>query len=99
MKEYSFNGKVWIYPGMSQSWFFVAVPLDISNALRMYQNKSFGTLPVIVCIGSTTWKTSLFYSRQGKGYILPLKKEIRKKEGIQDGDALSVVLKFNNKTR
>lgn len=94
MKTYSFKSKVWIYPGASQSWYFASVPVHISLDLRSLQNTSFGMLPISACIGSTTWKTSLFYSRQGKGYILPLKKDIRKKEGIQDGDTVLVTCKI-----
>jgi hypothetical protein len=93
MKTYSFKSKVWIYPGTSQSWYFASVPIDISLTLRSFQNKSFGILPIVACVGSTTWKTSLFYSRQGKGYVLPLKKDIRRKEGIQDGDTVSITCK------
>lgn len=90
MKKFSFDSTVWIYPGASQSWYFVSVPIDISKKLRDVQNKSFGMLPIHAYIGSTSWDTSLFYSTQGKGYLLPIKKGVRKKEGIQDGDMVTV---------
>ncbi len=90
MKKIKFKSKVWIYPSTAASWYFVAVPELESKKLRVHQSKSFGILPVTVQVGKTKWDTSLFYSTQGKGYILPLKKLIRKKEGIQDGDTVEV---------
>ena len=46
------------------------------------------TLPVIVTIGKTSWKTSIFPDKKSATYLLPLKAEIRKKENIKDKDVV-----------
>ena len=72
-------------------WHFVSVPKKQSEGIK----KSFGTpkrgwgsIPVIVTIGKTTWKTSIFPDKQSNGYLLPLKSEVRKKEQIFSGDTI-----------
>jgi len=50
----------------------------------------WGAVPVRVRIGSTDWETSLL-PRSG-GYALPLRKDVRLKERIDDGDTVSVGL-------
>ncbi len=70
-------------------WHFVSVPKKQSDEIK----KSFGTpsrgwgsIPVTVITGKTSWKTSIFPDRQSGGYLLPLKAEIRKKEKIFSED-------------
>ncbi|CAB4654782.1 unannotated protein [freshwater metagenome] len=41
-------------------------------------------------IGESNWATSLFRESKSGSYILPLKKEIRSKEKITEGDLVSV---------
>ena len=76
-------------------WHFVSVPKKQSEGIK----KSFGTpkrgwgsIPVIVTIGKTTWKTSIFPDKQSNGYLLPLKSEVRKKEQIFSEDSVSFSL-------
>jgi hypothetical protein len=44
--------------------------------------RGWGSLPVTVTIGSTSWKTSIFPDSKLGVYLLPVKSEIRKKENI-----------------
>lgn len=78
-------------------WHFVFVPKKQSTEIK----KSFGTpkrgwgsIPVVVTIGKTTWKTSIFPDKQSGGYLLPLKTEVRKKEDIFANDSISSVIKI-----
>ncbi len=43
--------------------------------------RGWGSLPVIVAMGKTTWKTSIFPDKKAGAYLLPLKAEVRKKRG------------------
>ena len=52
--------------------------------------RGFGSLRVHVTIGESNWATSLFRESKSGSYILPLKKEIRSKEKITEGDLVSV---------
>lgn len=48
----------------------------------------WGAIPVAARIGDTQWETSLL-PRDG-GYVLPLKTAVRSREGLADGDAVTV---------
>ena len=50
----------------------------------------WGMVPVEVEIGATTWTTSL-WPKDG-GYVVPLKDLVRKAEGIEVADTITVRL-------
>lgn len=41
-----------------------------------------------VTIGSSRWRTSIFPDAGRGVYVLPLKRSVREREGISDGDAV-----------
>ena len=90
-KSYRFTSKVWQYPGMS-GWYFVGLPKKESKEIKEGHNRvaGFGSVPVSVTIGKTKWKTSIFPDKRSETYLLPLKAEVRKKEGIFSDDTISV---------
>lgn len=98
MKMYIFKvrSKVWIYPGMT-GWHFVYVDKKISERIRVTQagmrRRGWGSVPVAVTLRKSTWKTSIFPEKDGT-YLLPLKKEIRKNEGVYDGDTVAFSLQI-----
>lgn len=83
------KAKVWLYPGLA-AWYFVTLPEKESGDIkRAFEGMTagFGSLPVNVTVGQTTWKTSIFPDRKG-AYMLPLKADVRKKEKIQTGSTI-----------
>jgi hypothetical protein len=50
-------------------------------------------IPVTCRVGATTWKTSL-WPKDG-GYLVPLKTDVRRKEGIELGDVVSICLELS----
>ena len=54
----------------------------------------FGSVPVIVMIGKTRWKTSIFPDKRSGTYLLPIKAEVRKKENIMSEDIVSVTVQI-----
>src|SRR5262245_6453949 len=89
-KAYKIKAKVWIYPSMG-GWHFVQVGKKESAQIKArysIEARGFGSLPVTVTIGSTTWKTSIFPSKEGP-YLLALKADVRKKEHIKEGDIIT----------
>lgn len=48
--------------------------------------KGWGSIPVTVTLGKSTWKTSIFPDKKAGTYLLPLKAAVRKKEGVGAGD-------------
>jgi hypothetical protein len=95
MKIYTIKEKVWIYPGATAAWHFVYVPKKESASLAtLYKNvrRGFGSLKVQVTVGKTTWETSIFKDNRSQAYLLPLKKQIRDKEDIHQGDTIQYKL-------
>lgn len=48
----------------------------------------WGMVPVRLTLGATTWTTSL-WPKDG-GYLVPLKAEVRRREGVALGDLVTV---------
>ena len=48
-------------------------------------------MKVEAVINGVTWRTSVFPQKSG-GYILPVKKEVRRRAGIAAGDDVTVTL-------
>lgn len=87
-----FSGEVWFWRGPSP-YHFVTVPEDQSAELQETSalvTYGWGMIPVEVRIGSTRWTTSLF-PKDG-GYVVPLKDLVRKAEGIDVGDTVTLHL-------
>lgn len=55
-------------------------------------SRGWGSFPVTVTIGKTSWKTSIFPDKKSGTYLLPVKADVRKKEKIEDGDTVHLTL-------
>jgi hypothetical protein len=74
-------------------WFFLAVGGLAADDIRARRRKGgFGSVRVRAQLGSSTWETSVFPEPGTTTYLLPLKAEIRRREGLQDGDVATVRL-------
>ena len=84
---YALRGKLVPYDAIGGSWRFITLPKRQSAELRGLSEGSpgFGSLPCAVTVGSTTWRTSVFWSKAAGAYLLPVKASVRKAEGIADG--------------
>ena len=94
--SYTFNADLWIWRVRElDSWNFVTVPVEVSDELRERSGprRGFGSLPVEVTIGNSTWKTSIFPDKKSGCYLLPVKAIIRKAESISAGENIKVTLK------
>lgn len=93
-KKYTFSAAIFLYPG-DAAWRFIPVPQDASYAIKEAQQglprKGWGSVPVSVTIGDSTWNTSIFPTKEG-GYLLPVKASIRTAERVHEGDTVRVVL-------
>lgn len=94
--QFKMRARVWLYPGMA-SWHFVTLPKKQSEVIKETfgeMSRGWGSLPVVVTIGKTSWKTSIFPDKKVGAYLLPLKADVRKKEAIEDGDRISLLLEI-----
>lgn len=82
---------------MKGAWFFITLPKnyydDIKELTGSLTIKGFGSVRVEARIGASTWNTSIFPSRE-KVYCLPVKKQIRNAEDLENGSMVSVELKI-----
>src|SRR5512136_1649628 len=81
-----FRGKIWTWRGPAP-WYFVTVPAGLSRELNDISGLvtyGWGMIPVVVRIGRTEWKTSL-WPKDGR-YIVPIKASVRDAEQLEEGD-------------
>ncbi len=85
---YEFTEPIWEHSG-TQSWFFITLPHDVTDEideLTEGRQRGFGSVRVQVTVGATTWATSIFPDTKAGSFVLPVKKAVRKAEGLTDGD-------------
>ncbi len=93
---YHCKSKVTVYPGMS-AWRFLGLPIKTAKEIKEKFGKKargWGSLPVSVTIGQSTWGTSIFPDTKSGTYVLPLKAQIRKKEDIADSDTVAFTIRL-----
>lgn len=91
MKSFIVKAKVWRYPGAG-GWHFVYVGKKESEQIKKQKNlvrKGFGFVPIKATLGKSSWNTTLFPTKEGP-YLLSVKASVRKKEGIFDGDLVTI---------
>jgi len=90
--ELKVTGEVIYWRGPAP-WHYVAVPERASaeiSAIAAAVTYGWGVIPVTVHLGDTSWETSLF-PKDGI-YLVPLKAAVRKAEGVDLGDVVSLAL-------
>ncbi len=90
---YTFEGELYAWRTDRVSWTFVDLPEDLSDEVedaRTAAPSGFGAVRVEVVVGGTTWRTSLFPSKDRGTFVLPVKKAVMKAEGVEHGDRISV---------
>jgi len=93
--ELEFSGEVWHWRGPAPHH-FVTVPEDESLAIEATSGMTsygWGCIPVSVRLGATEFTTSLF-PKDG-GYIVPLKVAVRRAEGVEIGDTVTLTLRID----
>ena len=77
----------WSSSPADSSWVFVTIPADETEEIRLRSGppRGFGSVRVEVTLGGSTWRTSVFPDKQ-RGYVLPVKKAVRRAESLEIGD-------------
>lgn len=93
------RGPVWLWQGndgkpTKASWYFLTIDGAAAQAIRANATNAaaWGSVYIEATIGGTTWRTSLFPSKQAGGWLLPLKAAVRKAEKIVEGSVVEAVL-------
>jgi hypothetical protein len=96
MDSFVFDAELWLWEGKA-AWHFLTVPEDVSDDIEARttgQARGFGSVRVRVTIGDTTWATSVFPDTKRQAYILPVKKDVRRTEGLETGSRVTVALEL-----
>ena len=90
--EWEFEGEVVWWRGPAP-YFFVVMPQDESADLKEAARDLiyWGQVPVHVVVGRTEFRTALF-PKDGR-YLVPLKAAVRRAEGLDEGDVVTVTLR------
>jgi hypothetical protein len=93
--SYDFDADLWLWPS-KDAWHFITLPVEHAEEIRFFAKtrNGFGSLRVTVRIGASAWKTSIFPDSGSGSFVLPIKKEIRKAEGLAAGDRARVHLEL-----
>jgi len=79
-------------------WHFISLDKKSVEAIKKSQEGKkrigWGSVPVVVTVGETTWKTSVFPDKSSGGFLMPLKAQVRKKEEIEAKDEVKVSISF-----
>ena len=92
----TFDAELWLHDG-DAAWCFVTLPAELSDDIADQtagRAGGFGSVRVQVTVGGTTWATSLFPDSKRGAYVLPVKKDVRRREGLAAGDRLHVALEL-----
>ena len=92
---FRFDAELWRWKG-DGAWHFVTVPAEVSDEIEgrtsALERRGFGSVRVRVTIGASTWATSVFPDKTQEAYVLPVKKDVRTREGVAEGDQVTVQL-------
>jgi hypothetical protein len=84
-KVYKVRDKIRMF-NMEAAWYFIPIPL---GKVPDVPKGGWSSVPVMATIGKTTWRTAMFPIKK-EMYFIPLKKEVRKKEELLDGDTVTI---------
>jgi hypothetical protein len=97
--EITVTGPMWKWraadPTKTAAWYFITIAgraaADV-RAAALGRTGGFGSIRVTAQVGRTRWQTSLFPAKEQGGYLLPIKAEVRRKEGIEEAAEVEVTL-------
>ncbi|MEO7421497.1 MAG: DUF1905 domain-containing protein [Ornithinibacter sp.] len=92
--EWVFDAPLWRW--REGTWHFVSVPEGVSDAIDEVVGDAtggFGSVRVEVTVGGSTWRTSLFPSKEEAAFVLPVKKAVRTAEGLAEHEPATFTLR------
>lgn len=97
-----FTGPLWLWRGNAKdgnptkaAWHFLTIDGDVADAIRassLGRSAAWGSVPIAVTIGGTSWQTSIFPEKSTKSYLLPIKASVRKAEKLAENTLVTVTL-------
>jgi hypothetical protein len=69
--------------------------VEYTKEIREYfrsEEEGWGRLKARATIGDSTWETSIWFDTKKRTYMLPIKVEIRKMEGLEKNKIVTTIL-------
>lgn len=95
MTTWRFEAELYPWGEGPGSWVFLSLPPHVTDEIDdalVGPRRGFGSVRVSVTIGGTTWRTSIFPSKEARTYVLPVKQQVRRAEEVDAGDTVTVDL-------
>ena len=92
--EFTFTAEIIFWRGPAP-FYFLKIPKKFGAEIKAISKEvtyGWGVIPVFAKGGGSEWKTSLF-PKDGD-YLLPIKKLVREKAGLDEGDSFTVYLEI-----
>lgn len=92
--QYEFSAAIWQYAGPG-GWHFVSLPQVLAKEIRdtlKSEEEGWGRLKAVAAIGNSEWKTAIWFDTKLNTYLLPLKADVRKKEGLTLDSNINITL-------
>ncbi|WP_255955379.1 MULTISPECIES: DUF1905 domain-containing protein [Aeromicrobium] len=92
-RVFEFDADLWLWRE-DGSWHFLTVPEAVSDEIEDLAGPrgGFGSVKVEVTVGETSWRTSLFPSKEQRSFVMPVKRSVRVAEACEAGDRIRVRL-------
>ncbi|KGM13421.1 DUF1905 domain-containing protein [Cellulomonas bogoriensis] len=94
---YEFDADLWRWESRTDHWTFVSLPTDVADEILDLAGpvtRGFGSVRVETSVGSSTWRTSIFPDGAAGTYVLPVKRAVREREGLDVGSTAHVQLRL-----
>ncbi|WP_129337391.1 DUF1905 domain-containing protein [Cellulomonas endophytica] len=96
--EVDFEAELYVWDARkADTWTFVALPPEVADEIDEVaagRSGGFGSLRVEVTVGRTVWRTSIFPDKGAATFVLPVKRAVRRAEGVEAGDRVAVTLRL-----
>jgi hypothetical protein len=92
--EFVFEAELFEWDGPA-AWVFATLPADLADVIHEVHGehaRGFGSLRVEVGIGEQVWRTSIFPDSKAGTFVLPVKKDVRRRAGVEVGDVVEIDL-------
>lgn len=92
--KYEFTATTWKSNGPG-GWHFISLPGDLAKEIRgalRSEEEGWGRLKATARIGSSEWRTAIWFDTKINTYLLPIKAGIRQSENITFGKNIEAII-------
>lgn len=90
--RYEFETELFRWEARRDLWVFARLPEDVSEEIRLQPHPpaGFGSVKVMVTLGGSRWSTSVFPESADGAYVVAIKGDVRRREGVGLGDRVTL---------